>query len=108
MLPVHRYIDKITLGWGYAGQEEDSNRIEDIELANVKVGDIQIKAAEYKSSSVKMDQCPPPTLPEIAVIGRSNVGKSSLINMLTGRKDLALVSKTPGELSLMTSCISRS
>lgn len=75
---------------------EDTREVEEVELGTVKVENIQIKTAEYLSSSVKMDQCPPPKLPEIAVIGRSNVGKSSLINLLTGRKDLALVSKTPG------------
>ena len=62
----------------------------------MKVGDFQIKSAEYCTSSVKIVQCPPPTHPEVAIIGRSNVGKSSLINLLTGRKELALVSKTPG------------
>jgi len=64
------------------------------------VGELRVRRAEYIGSSVKLEQCPPPTMPEIAVIGRSNVGKSSLINMLTGRKDLALVSKTPGKLGL--------
>lgn len=58
----------------------------------------RIRTAKYVTSSVKLDQCPPATHPEIAVVGRSNVGKSSLINMLTGRRDLALVSKTPGTL----------
>lgn len=48
-------------------------------------------------SSTSLAQCPPARLPEFAVIGRSNVGKSSLINLLTGQKALALVSKTPGE-----------
>lgn len=52
-------------------------------------------------SSTTLDSCPPAVLPEFAVIGRSNVGKSSLINMLTGQKALALVSKTPGK----TTCI---
>ena len=46
-------------------------------------------------------QCPPAKLPEFAVIGRSNVGKSSLINLLTGKKALALTSKTPGVPSLL-------
>lgn len=45
---------------------------------------------------MSLSTCPPPRYPEFAVIGRSNVGKSSLINMLTSRKDLALVSKQPG------------
>lgn len=48
-----------------------------------------------------MKSCPEPTLPEVALIGRSNVGKSSLINMLTQRKDLALVSATPGKTKLI-------
>lgn len=48
-------------------------------------------------SSTSLEQCPPARLPEFAVIGRSNVGKSSLINLLTGQKALAAVSKTPGE-----------
>jgi len=57
----------------------------------------RVKAAEFVKSSVKLEQCPPPTLPEFAVVGRSNVGKSSLINAITNRKNLALVSKTPGK-----------
>lgn len=56
----------------------------------------RIRSAEYVSSSVNLQSCPPAIHPEIAVVGRSNVGKSSLINMLTGRRALALVSKTPG------------
>jgi len=57
----------------------------------------RVKTAEFVKSSVKLEQCPPPTLPEFAVVGRSNVGKSSLINAITNRKKLALVSKTPGK-----------
>jgi len=83
----------------------------------------RVKTAEFISSAVRPDQCPPATLPEFAVIGRSNVGararprpaagdplcspaaatarsvragKSSLVNMLTNNKSLAKVSKTPG------------
>ena len=69
---------------------------EEVDLQTLRVGDLQIRSAEYSSSSVSLQQCPAPVHPEIAVIGRSNVGKSSLINMLTGKKELALVSKTPG------------
>lgn len=56
----------------------------------------QVKTAEFVKSSVEVNQCPPPKYPEFAVIGRSNVGKSSLINLLTNRKSLAMVSKQPG------------
>ena len=61
----------------------------------------KVTSAEFIKSSVSLDQCPAPLYPEFAVIGRSNVGKSSLINMLTGRNALAMVSKTPGK----TKCI---
>lgn len=60
-----------------------------------------IKTAEYKRSSKSLDSCPQGTLPEYAFIGRSNVGKSSLINMLTGRRKLALTSSTPGKTLLI-------
>jgi GTP-binding protein len=58
---------------------------------------MKINKAEFVTSSVKNDQCPEPDKPEYAFIGRSNVGKSSLINMLTGRKKLAKVSGSPGK-----------
>ena len=58
---------------------------------------MKINTAEFVTSSVKLDQCPKPDKPEYAFIGRSNVGKSSLINMLTGRKKLAKVSGSPGK-----------
>ncbi|CAN5472506.1 ribosome biogenesis GTP-binding protein YihA/YsxC [soil metagenome] len=53
--------------------------------------------AEYIKSSEKLSQCPEEKYPEFAFIGRSNVGKSSLINMLTGRNGLAKISSTPGK-----------
>ena len=56
-----------------------------------------IKDAKYIKSSAKLNQCPPPDYPEYAFTGRSNVGKSSLINMLTSRKKLAKISSTPGK-----------
>lgn len=56
-----------------------------------------IVTADYIGSFVKLSQCPKPNMPEYAFIGRSNVGKSSLINMITGRKSLAKVSVTPGK-----------
>jgi GTP-binding protein len=58
---------------------------------------MKINKSEFVTSSVKNDQCPEPDKPEYAFIGRSNVGKSSLINMLTGRKKLAKVSGSPGK-----------
>lgn len=60
-----------------------------------------IHSAEFKCSSAKASQCPSDGMPQFAFIGRSNVGKSSLINMLTGRKALAKVSGTPGKTQLV-------
>ena len=51
---------------------------------------------EFVTGAARLDQLPPPNLPELAFAGRSNVGKSSLINALTGRKSLARTSNTPG------------
>ncbi len=56
-----------------------------------------IKYAEYTASYVDVEKCPKPEIPEFAFIGRSNVGKSSLINHLCGRKKLSKVSNTPGK-----------
>ena len=58
---------------------------------------MKINQAEFITSSTKLDQCPKPDRPEYAFIGRSNVGKSSLINMLTGRRKLVKVSGNPGK-----------
>ncbi|UOG76923.1 ribosome biogenesis GTP-binding protein YihA/YsxC [Hymenobacter tibetensis] len=60
-----------------------------------------IRDAEFLMSNTRVDQCPAPTLPEYAFIGRSNVGKSSLINMLTERKGLAKTSSLPGKTQLI-------
>ncbi|MBQ9524133.1 MAG: YihA family ribosome biogenesis GTP-binding protein [Bacteroidaceae bacterium] len=62
---------------------------------------MQIKSAEFLVSSARIDQCPNSNLPEYAFIGRSNVGKSSLINMLTGKGKLAKTSATPGKTILI-------
>ncbi len=56
--------------------------------------------ASYVTSAPNIDACPPSTLPEFAFIGRSNVGKSSLINLLANRKNLALVSNKPGKTKM--------
>lgn len=58
---------------------------------------MMIKEVSFKGSFVYLDQCPETNFPEYAFIGRSNVGKSSLINLLTNRKDLAKVSGSPGK-----------
>ncbi len=62
---------------------------------------MQIQKAEYLISSPSFDKCPKPDVPEYAFIGRSNVGKSSLINMLTGQRSLAKTSATPGKTQLI-------
>ncbi len=60
-----------------------------------------IKTAEFVKSSQKWQDCPEPNLPEYAFIGRSNVGKSSLINAMMNHKDLAKTSQTPGKTQLI-------
>ena len=62
---------------------------------------MKINSSIFISSSAELKQCPKSDLPEFAFIGRSNVGKSSLINMLTDRKNLAKVSQTPGKTRLI-------
>lgn len=62
---------------------------------------MMIKEASFLGSNTEYEKCPPPVLPEYAFIGRSNVGKSSLINMLTGRSRLAKTSSTPGKTQLI-------
>jgi GTP-binding protein len=57
--------------------------------------------AEFLKSSKSPEDCPPANLPEYAFVGRSNVGKSSLINLLTGRKSLAKTSGKPGKTRLI-------
>ena len=60
-----------------------------------------IREAEFICSNTTYEKCPPPDMPEYAFIGRSNVGKSSLINMITNRKSLAKTSSTPGKTQLI-------
>lgn len=62
---------------------------------------MKIKKAAFAGSSTRVEQRPKPRLPEFAFIGRSNVGKSSLINMLTGNGSLAKTSSTPGKTRLV-------
>ena len=60
-----------------------------------------VKSAEFVCSNTQISKLPPPVKPEYAFIGRSNVGKSSLINMLTGKRSLAKTSQTPGKTQLI-------
>lgn len=66
-----------------------------------QVAEVKIKTAEFATSAPDLASCPPARFQEFAFIGRSNVGKSSLINMLVGRKGLARVSSTPGATRLI-------
>lgn len=62
---------------------------------------LRIESVEFECSAAHFDECPREPAPEIAVSGRSNVGKSSLLNSLLGRKRLAHVSSTPGKTQLL-------
>lgn len=62
---------------------------------------MEIQSASFVISSASVESCPKAELPEYAFIGRSNVGKSSLINMLTNRRKLAKTSSTPGKTQLI-------
>lgn len=62
---------------------------------------MEVTQATYLISSPSVDKCPKPDKPEYAFIGRSNVGKSSVINMLTNKKELAKVSSSPGKTQLI-------
>ena len=62
---------------------------------------MKITSAEFHTSAPDLRSCPPPQRPEFAFIGRSNVGKSSLINLLVHRRDLAKTSSTPGKTRLI-------
>ena len=92
-------------GKGVYYYDDDINDSEDLDLENDYV-ELQlakqakaatIKSAKFISSVVRHQDCPQTKLPEVAFIGRSNVGKSSLVNMLTNRKNVAKVSKNPGK-----------
>lgn len=62
---------------------------------------INFQSAVYNTSASKLEQCPPDSGAEVAFIGRSNAGKSSAINVLTGQTKLARTSKTPGRTQLL-------
>lgn len=62
---------------------------------------MEVKQSAFAGSYAKESQCPRDGKPEYAFIGRSNVGKSSLVNMLTKRKSIARISRTPGKTQLL-------
>ena len=68
---------------------------------------MEVKNARFVISSSHVKDCPSHGLPEYAFIGRSNVGKSSLINMLTCKKGLAMTSSTPGKTMLINHFLDR-
>ena len=70
-------------------------------LKKTRPNPMEIKSAEFIISNTRLDHCPQDGLPEYAFIGRSNVGKSSLINMLTRKPKLAMTSATPGKTMLI-------
>lgn len=91
-------------GAGYAEAADSDKRALSLSMAKDALPpakNFRIRSATYVSSAVTLESCPPAKLPEFAVIGRSNVGKSSLINLITSDSKLALVSKQPGK----TKCI---
>lgn len=65
------------------------------------LGGMKIRSAKFVTSAKHLDGCPDWAVPEVAFIGRSNVGKSSLINLLTNQRALAKVSATPGKTRLL-------
>jgi GTP-binding protein len=77
-------------------EEEDEEGYTELQLAK-QAKAATIKSVKFISSVVRHQDCPQTKLPEVAFIGRSNVGKSSLVNMLTNRKNVAKVSKNPGK-----------
>lgn len=70
-------------------------------MASESAPPMKITSAEFLTSAPDLASCPDEAVEEFAFIGRSNVGKSSLLNMLTGRKDLAKVSGNPGHTRLL-------
>ena len=70
---------------------------ENIHQAPVEVGGYTIRSAKFVKAAVNLKGLPEERLPQIAFLGRSNVGKSSLMNALMGQKKLVKVSSTPGK-----------
>lgn len=86
-------VDIFGVPLGDRGSQKDGMKVGDYEPHALK-----LRSAEFIISSTDVSKCPDTDKPEFAVVGRSNVGKSSLINMVTNRKSLAMTSKKPGEV----------
>lgn len=84
--------DVIALPAGLAEAKDEAERAALLEAGRL----LFATEARFVTAARTLDQLPPPGLPEVAFAGRSNVGKSSLLNALTGRRGLARVSATPG------------
>eukprot|EP00878_Enallax_costatus_P025783 GHUV01027612.1.p1 GENE.GHUV01027612.1~~GHUV01027612.1.p1 ORF type:complete len:170 (+),score=39.52 GHUV01027612.1:496-1005(+) len=89
------------LSVSHSSQQDRADGFPELQLQLPQPTNVLVKSAEFVKSSRLVSECPSPKYPEFAVIGRSNVGKSSLINLITGRNKLAMVSKEPGK----TRCI---
>lgn len=76
-----------------------ASRINRIILSRVSI--MNVYSADFLTSAPSLAKCPPPEMPEIAFAGRSNVGKSSLVNSLLNRKGLVRTSSTPGRTQLL-------
>ncbi|CAH8270788.1 unnamed protein product [Arabidopsis lyrata] len=105
--PVEISLDKLFIPpeTDISGEDSTSLTARILKGSNIVLSkyarDAQVVQADYVKSSVKTEDCPADGLPEFALVGRSNVGKSSLLNSLVRRKRLALTSKKPGK----TQCI---
>lgn len=99
LIPSYNYEDDGEDDFNRGPTAAASSSSEEVKPKKGITFNTKIRTAKYVSSAVDLASCPParPDMPEFAVIGRSNVGKSSLINFLTGVNDLAKVSKTPGK-----------
>lgn len=97
--PVHLSIDKLFIPPDTDVSSSLTARV--LKGSNIVLSkyarDAQVTTAEFVKSSVKTEDCPADGIPEFALVGRSNVGKSSLLNSIVKRKKLALTSKKPGE-----------
>lgn len=94
ILPAAEWILRLSL-------RERCRFVFDLRVKCGLLGPMKIGTAKFLASAKDLAGCPKGSLPEVAFIGRSNVGKSSLVNMLTKQKGLAKVSKKPGATKLI-------